>query len=140
MLEAQLNKPQLNHLDSLAKWLSVRLRTKWLWVRVQLQSLMTSNILMARNEKELSCFVSDVNFMHLCCLFIQSRKSWTCSLHEKITKISSTDLLCIIALKGLDSYSTIHFHNCIKMHLQGWDPEQNPLSLRQLVYEERNPK
>ena len=24
---------------SLAKWLSVRLRTKWLWVRVQLQSL-----------------------------------------------------------------------------------------------------
>ena len=26
-------------LVSLAKWLSVRLRTKWLWVRVQLQSL-----------------------------------------------------------------------------------------------------
>ena len=25
---------------SLAKWLSVRLRTKWFWVRVQLQSLM----------------------------------------------------------------------------------------------------
>ena len=24
---------------SLAKWLSVRLRTKWLWVRVQLQSI-----------------------------------------------------------------------------------------------------
>ena len=24
---------------SLAKWLSVRLQTKWLWVRVQLQSL-----------------------------------------------------------------------------------------------------
>ena len=24
---------------SLAKWLSVRLRTKWFWVRVQLQSL-----------------------------------------------------------------------------------------------------
>ena len=30
---------QLNHLVSLAKWLSVRLRTKWLWVRVPLQSL-----------------------------------------------------------------------------------------------------
>ena len=29
----------LNHLISLAKWLSVRLRTKWFWVRVQLQSL-----------------------------------------------------------------------------------------------------
>ena len=32
----------LNHLDkhsaSLAKWLSVHLRTNWLWVRVQLQS------------------------------------------------------------------------------------------------------
>ena len=30
---------QLNHLASLAKWLSVRLRMKWLWVRVPLQSL-----------------------------------------------------------------------------------------------------
>ena len=28
---------------SLAKWLSVRLRTKWLWVRVQMQSLKTVN-------------------------------------------------------------------------------------------------
>ena len=26
-------------LNSLAKWLGVRLRTKWYWVRVQLQSL-----------------------------------------------------------------------------------------------------
>ena len=30
---------QLHHLASLAKWLSVRLRTKWLWVRFPLQSL-----------------------------------------------------------------------------------------------------
>ena len=30
---------QLNHLASLAKWLSVCLRTKWLWVRFRLQSL-----------------------------------------------------------------------------------------------------
>ena len=29
---------QLNHLASLAKWLSVRLRTKWLWVWGPLQS------------------------------------------------------------------------------------------------------
>ena len=29
----------VNHLASLAKWLSFHLRTKWLWVRVQLQSL-----------------------------------------------------------------------------------------------------
>ena len=30
---------QLNHLASSAKWLSVRLRTRWLWFRVPLQSL-----------------------------------------------------------------------------------------------------
>ena len=30
---------QLNHLNSLPKWLSVRLWIKWFWVRVQLQSL-----------------------------------------------------------------------------------------------------
>ena len=29
----------INHLASLAKWLSDRLRTKWFWVQVQLQSL-----------------------------------------------------------------------------------------------------
>ena len=32
-------KTQLNHLASLAKWLSVRLRTKWLWVAIMLLSL-----------------------------------------------------------------------------------------------------
>ena len=31
-------------LASLAKWLSVRLRTKWLWVRVPLQSFLRSFI------------------------------------------------------------------------------------------------
>ena len=35
---------QLNHLVSLAKWLSVCLQTKWLWFRVPLQSLIDSNI------------------------------------------------------------------------------------------------
>ena len=30
---------QLNYLASLAKWLSVRLQAKWLWVRVPSQSL-----------------------------------------------------------------------------------------------------
>ena len=30
---------KLNHLTSLGEWLSVRLRTKWLWVRVPLHSL-----------------------------------------------------------------------------------------------------
>ena len=32
------SQDSLNHLASLAKWLSVRLRTKWLWVRIPLQS------------------------------------------------------------------------------------------------------
>ena len=35
---------QLNHLASLSKWLSVCLRTKWLWVGFLLQSLKTSDI------------------------------------------------------------------------------------------------
>ena len=36
-----MQQKQLTHdhkEGSLAKWLSVRLRTKWFWVRVQLQS------------------------------------------------------------------------------------------------------
>ena len=43
---------QLNHLASWAKWLSVRLRTKWLWVRVPLQSfnLQTWGLLRARSS------------------------------------------------------------------------------------------
>ena len=35
----QVLTTQLNHLACLTKWLSVHLRTKWLWVRVPLQSL-----------------------------------------------------------------------------------------------------
>ena len=43
---------------SLTKWLSVRLRTKWLWVRVQLQSLILINILprIYPNNLFFSCF------------------------------------------------------------------------------------
>ena len=33
-----VRKRTLNHLAKLAKWLSVRLRTKWLWIQVQFQS------------------------------------------------------------------------------------------------------
>ena len=36
---------QLNHLASLARWLSVRLQIKWLWVRVQLQPLKIPTLL-----------------------------------------------------------------------------------------------
>ena len=34
-----VHKRTLNHLAKLAKWLSVRLWTKWFWVRVQYQSV-----------------------------------------------------------------------------------------------------
>ena len=34
---------QLNHLASLARWLSARLQTKWLLARIQLQSLEDSD-------------------------------------------------------------------------------------------------
>ena len=34
-----VHKRTLNHLAKLAKWLSVRLWTKWFWVRVQCQSV-----------------------------------------------------------------------------------------------------
>ena len=34
-----IDRDNLPHLASLAKWLSVRLRIEWFWVRVQLQSL-----------------------------------------------------------------------------------------------------
>ena len=37
-LHRQVLRTQLNHLVSMVKWLSVLLRTKWFWVRVQLQA------------------------------------------------------------------------------------------------------
>ena len=45
-------KRTLNHLAKLAKWLSVRLRTKWFWVQVQLHSLKLqySRLLRARSS------------------------------------------------------------------------------------------
>ena len=42
------------HLVSLAKWSSVRLRTKWLWVRVPLQSLIIETQCIKIIEQELS--------------------------------------------------------------------------------------
>ena len=35
----QVLTTQFNHLESLTKWLDVRLWTKWLWIRIPLQSL-----------------------------------------------------------------------------------------------------
>ena len=52
VVDSEYHHQQLNHLASLAKWLSVRLRTKWFWVRVQLQSLhlQISRLLRARSS------------------------------------------------------------------------------------------
>ena len=41
---------------------------------------------------------------------------------------------------GLGNYSTTLFHDGIEIHLQGWDPEENSLPFRQLVYKESNQK
>ena len=38
-----VRKQTPNHLTSMAKWLSVRLRTKWLWVQIPLLSLKQAN-------------------------------------------------------------------------------------------------
>ena len=43
-------------LNSLAKWLSVRLRTKWFWVRVQLQSLHNINLIKATYFRKFNSF------------------------------------------------------------------------------------
>ena len=41
-LYRQVLSPQLNHLGQFCKWLIVRSQTKWLWVRVPLESLIKS--------------------------------------------------------------------------------------------------
>ena len=41
------------NLSSLAKWLSVCLRTKWLWVRIQLQSLKIDLACLKLDENEI---------------------------------------------------------------------------------------
>ena len=41
-------KRTLKHLAKVAKWLSVRLKTKWFWFRVQLQSL---NLKITRGDR-----------------------------------------------------------------------------------------
>ena len=45
---------QFNHLASLAKYLSAHLRTKWLWVQVQLQSLEDYGLYVENMQKNLT--------------------------------------------------------------------------------------
>ena len=47
-------RKQPNNLVSLAKWLSVRLRFKWLWVRVQLESLKLQILCLLRARSSLT--------------------------------------------------------------------------------------
>ena len=54
---------QLNHLASLAKWLSDRLRTKWFWVRVQLQSLLSYSLI--RQSKAQGPKILKIHFQRL---------------------------------------------------------------------------
>ena len=78
---------------------------------------------MSRKEKELLFTASCINFRHLCCLLIESSKSWRSSLDEKITKILSTYLLYIIDLKWIGQLSNHFFYDGIEMHLQEWGPK-----------------
>ena len=53
----------------------------------------------------------------------------------------STSLLAALVVKILskartNNYPTNLYRNGIQMHLQGCDPKENPLPLRQLVYKE----
>ena len=55
---------------SLAKWLSVRLRTKWFWVRVQLQSLYLQKIALhevnlEEQQKYLQSFINNATYQSI---------------------------------------------------------------------------
>ena len=59
-------KRTLNYLDTLARWLSVRLRTKWLWVRVQLQTLKTMFTNIFLNIKfSLDCLINNICYRNI---------------------------------------------------------------------------
>ena len=60
-----VHKRTLNHLAKLAKWLSVRLWTKWLWVRVQLQSIKASII---KNTLILTTLQNSADLLLNCCM------------------------------------------------------------------------
>ena len=70
----------------------------------------------SRNKKASFCSVLNVNFMHLCYLFMQSSKGWRCYLNEKGTKIPSTYLLYTKGLKRVVNCLTILFRNGIERH------------------------
>ena len=83
-------------------WLSVRLRTKWLWVPVQLQSLEVLDILQKECEPAINCFKTNnmiVNPDKFQSMTISSKKDLTKSVLNKngveLTMKSSLKLLGI---------------------------------------------
>ena len=54
LLEKMVLTIQLNCLASLAKWLTVRWRTKWLWVQVPLESLKFQTLCLFRARRSLT--------------------------------------------------------------------------------------
>ena len=80
-------KQLFSYLDSLAKWLSVRLQTKWLWVRVPFQSLklQISHLFRARSSlkfRQLQSVDSLWNMLNYHQRFELQRKLWV-RKHEK---------------------------------------------------------
>ena len=67
-----------SYMASLAKWLSVRLRTKWFWVRVQLQSVAIQTTI--ERVFTLKC-VLDMIRTYMGC-FVDRQKSITMTYNE----------------------------------------------------------
>ena len=65
----------------LAKWLNVRLRTKWLWVRIPLFPLMCAGLKNNLISKHIKFFVRQ----KIACFFILFTPTWAMEvLHEKV--------------------------------------------------------
>ena len=73
----------------LAKWFSVRLRTRWLWVRVPLQSL---NLSLRTSYKQLIKCTNYPN-VHIHILFISAWVLWVCFFPLNIHKVHTILLI-----------------------------------------------
>ena len=83
---------QLNHLSSLVKWLTFRLWTKWLWIRVQLQSL---KLQISRLLRKKSCltFKELILEMYLCKSSCSSLRlllvsNYWCLIRKRLSSVS----------------------------------------------------
>ena len=76
---------------SLAKWLSIRLRTKWFWVRVQLQSLFIIYCCIMDKLKPLQSFSFDGNVSEGWYLWLKHFESYLTAT-EKDRKVAKFKL------------------------------------------------